>query len=96
MKNKSLYKIDCTQRFHNCSNKTLTKWELIKRFISFLRNPYELQIQITKINNVIISQNQTWKYNEKIHDFELHTDLTTAEMHDLYKEDKLIEYEKSN
>lgn len=90
MKNKSLYKIDYTQRFHNCFNKTLTKWKLIKRFISFLRNPYELQIQITKLNNVVISQNQTWEYNKKTYNFELHTDLTTAEMHDLYKKDKLI------
>lgn len=88
MKNKSLYKIDCIQRFHNCFNKTLTKWELIKRFILFLRNPYELQIRITKINNVVISQNQTWEYNEKMLDFELYTDLTTSEMQDLYKKDK--------
>lgn len=91
MKNKSLYKIDCIQRFHNYLGKTLTKWKLIKRFISFLRNPYELEIKITKINNVIISQNQTWEYNEKTHDFELHTDLSTAETHDLYKKDKFIE-----
>lgn len=91
MKNKSLYKIDYIQRFHNCFGKTLTKWELIKRFISFLTNPYELEIQITKINNVVISQNQTWKYNEKTRDFELHTDLTTKEMYDLYGKDKVIE-----
>ena len=91
MKNKPLYKIDYIQRFHNCFGKTLTKWELIKRFISFLTNQYELEIQITKINNVVISQNQTWKYNEKTRDFELHTDLTTKEMYDLYGKDKVIE-----
>lgn len=90
MKTQSIYKIDCTQRFHNCFNQTLTKWGLIKRFITFLRNPYDLQIRITKVNNVVISQNQTWEYNEKTFDFDLHTDLTTAEMHDLYKKDKLI------
>lgn len=91
MKNKSFYNIDYIQRFHSCFGKTLTKWELIKRFISFLKNPNELQIQITKINNVIISKNQNWKYNENTHEYELYTDLTTSEMQDLYKEDKLIE-----
>lgn len=90
MKNKSLYKINYIQRFHTAFGETLTKWKLIKRFISFLRNPYELQIQITKINNVVISQNQTWEYNEKTRDFELNTDLTTVEMHDLYRRDKFI------
>lgn len=68
----------------------MTKWELIKRFISFLRNPYELQIQITKVNNVIISQNQTWEYNEEKEDYILETDLRTKEMYDLYKQDKYI------
>lgn len=91
MKNKSLYSIDYIQRFHGCLGKTLTKWELIKRFISFLRNPYELEIKISKINNIIISQNQTWEYNKKTHEFELHTDFTTAEMRDLHKKDKFIE-----
>ena len=91
MRNKSLYQIDYMQRFHNCSGKVITKWKLIKRFISFLRNPYELQFKITKLNNVIISQNQTWEYNEKSRDYELHTDFTTKEMETLYKKDKFVE-----
>lgn len=91
MKNKSLYKIDYIQRLRNCNGKVLTKWKLIKRFISFLRNPYELQFKITKLNNVIIFQNQTWEYNEKSCDYELHTDFTTEEMQNLFKKDKFIE-----
>jgi hypothetical protein len=88
---KSLYKFDYINRFHNVNGIILTKWELIKRFIRFLRNPEELQIQITKINNVRISQNQTWKYNETKNDFILETDLRGKENHDLWHQDKNIE-----
>ena len=90
-KNKSLYKFDYIQRFHNANGIIFTKWELIKRFIKFLRNPEELQIQITKINNVRISKNQTWKYNETKNDFILETDLRGKENHDLWHQDKNIE-----
>lgn len=91
MKNKSIYKIDYIDRFHNCFCKELTKWELIKKFIKFLKDPYCLQFKITKINNIIISKNQTWVYNEKTYNYELHTDLSTKEMFELYKEDKYID-----
>jgi hypothetical protein len=53
----------------------LNKWKLIKRFILFLRNPEELQIKITKLNNILISQNQTWEYNEDKNGYILETDL---------------------
>lgn len=43
------------------------------------------------MNNVIIFQNQTWEYNEKSRDYELHTDFTTKEMQNLFKKDKFIE-----
>ena len=74
-KNKSYYSIDSINRFHSIFGKTLNKWELIKRFISFLRNSEELQIKITKINNVLISQNQTCVYNKEKDDYILDTDL---------------------
>jgi hypothetical protein len=64
---------------------------LIKRFISFLRNPEELKIQITKINNVIISQNQTWEYDDVKGDYILETDLRGKKNHELYTKDKYIE-----
>lgn len=89
--NKSYYCIDSIQRFHSIFGKTLNKWELIKRFISFLRNPEELQIKITKINNVLISQNQTWVYNEEKDDYILETDLRGKENYDKWKEDKFVE-----
>jgi hypothetical protein len=90
-KNKSYYSIDSINRFYSVFGKTLNKWELIKRFISFLKNPEELQIKITKINNVLISQNQTWVYNEEKDDYILETDLRGKENHDKWKEDKFVE-----
>lgn len=90
-KNKSFYKFDYIHRYHNANGIILTRWELIKRFIRFLRNPEELQLQITKINNVRISKNQTWKYNETKNDFILETDLRGKENHDLWHQDKNIE-----
>lgn len=71
---KSYYMVNAIRRFHSYG-KTLSKWELIKTFISFLRNPEELQIKITKLNNNLISKNQTWEYNEDKDDYILETDL---------------------
>ena len=48
-----------------------------------------MQIQISKINNVVISQNQTWEYNEEKEEFVLETDLR-GEKRDLWKKDKHI------
>lgn len=90
-KNKSYYKFDFIRRFHNGNNIILNKWEIIKRFISFLKNPEELQIKITKINNVLISQNQTWEYNENEEDYILETDLREKENYNLWHKDKYIE-----
>ena len=90
-KNKSLYKFDYLHRYHNANGIILTKWGLIKKFISFLRNPEALQMQITKINNVKISQNQTWEYDETKNDFVLETDLRGKENYDLWNQDKNIE-----
>jgi hypothetical protein len=90
-KNKSYYSIDSIRRFHSIFGKTLNKWELIKRFISFLRNPEELQIKITKLNNILISQNQTWEYNEDKDDYILETDLRGKENYDKWGKDKFIE-----
>lgn len=90
-KNKSYYCIDSIQRFYSVFGETLTKWELIKRFISFLRNPEELQIKITKINNILISQNQTWVYNEEKDDYILETDLRGKENYGKWKKDKFVE-----
>ena len=89
IKNKTYYIFDYIDRFHNVRGITLTKWQLIKRFISFLRNPEALQIQISKINNIIISQNQTWEYNEEKEEFILETDLR-GEKRDLWTKDKYI------
>lgn len=88
---KSYYSIDSICRFHSIFGKTLNKWELIKRFISFLRNPEELQIKITKLNNILISQNQTWEYNEDKDDYILETDLREKEDYDKWHKDKFIE-----
>jgi hypothetical protein len=74
-------------------NKTLNKWELIKRFISFLRNPEDLQIKITKLNNILISQNQTWEYNKDKDCYILETDLRGKENYDKWSKDKVMEYE---
>jgi hypothetical protein len=90
-KMKSYYSIDSIHRFHSMSGKTLNKWELIKRFISFLRNPEELQIKITKLNNILISQNQTWLYNKDKDAYILETDLRGKENYDNWSKDKLVE-----
>jgi hypothetical protein len=90
-KKPTYYKFDYIGRFHNCTGQIFTKFKLIKRFISFLRNPEELKIQITKINNVIISQNQTWEYDDVKEDYILETDLRGKENHELYNKDKYIE-----
>ncbi len=90
-KNKSYYSIDSIRRFHSIFGKTLNKWELIKRFISFLRNPEELQIKITKLNNILISQNQTWEYNEDKDVYILETDLRGKENYDKWGKDKFVE-----
>lgn len=90
-KNKSYYSIDSIHRFHSIFGKTLNNWELIKRFISFLRNPEELQIKITKLNNILISQNQTWEYNEDKDDYILETDLREKENYDEWSKDKFID-----
>ena len=90
-KNKSYYSIDSTHRFHSMFGKILNKWELIKRFISFLRNPEELQIKITKLNNILISQNQTWEYNEDKADYILETDLRGKENYNKWSKDNFME-----
>ena len=90
-KMKSYYSIDCIHRFHSMFGNVLNKWELIKRFISFLRNPEELQIKITKLNNFLISQNQTWRYNEDKDDYTLETDLRGKENYDKWSKDNLVE-----
>lgn len=89
-KNISYYSIGSTHRFHSMFGKTLNKWELIKRFISFLRNPEELQIKITKLNNILISQNQTWEYNEDKDEYILETYLRGKENYDKWHKDKFI------
>jgi hypothetical protein len=71
--------------------KTLNSWELIKRFISFLRNPEELQIKITKLNNILISQNQTWSYNKDKGGYILETDLRGKENYDKWSKDNFVE-----
>ena len=91
LKNKSYYSIDSIRRFHSIFGKTLNKLELIKRFISFLRNPEELQIKITKLNNILISQNQTWKYDEDKDDYILETDLRGKENYDKWSKDNFVE-----
>ena len=90
-KNKSYYSIDSIHRFHSFFGKTLNKLELIKRFISFLRNPEELQIKITKLNNILISQNQTWEYNKDTDNYILETDLRGIENYDKWSKDKYID-----
>ena len=90
-KNKSYYSIDSIHRFHSFFGKTLNKWELIKRFISFLRNPEELQFKITKLNNILISQNQTWEYNKNTDNYILETDLRGKENYDKWSKDKFVE-----
>ena len=89
--NKSYYSVDSIHRFRSIFGKTLNKWELIKRFISFLRNPEELQIKITKLNNILISQNQTWKYNEDKDAYILETDLREKENYDKWSKDNFVE-----
>jgi hypothetical protein len=91
VRNKSYYSFDSIRRFHSISGKTLNKWELIKRFISFLRNPEELQIKITKLNNIVISQNQTWEYNEDKDDYILVTDLREKENYDKWHKNRFLE-----
>lgn len=91
LKCKSYYSVDAIRRFHSIFGTTLSKWELIKRFISFLRNPEELQIKITKLNNILISQNQTWEYNEDKDDYILETDLKGIENHKKWYKDYFIE-----
>ena len=71
--------------------KTLNKWELIKRFISFLRNPEDIQIEITKLNNILISQNQTWQYNKDKCCYTLETDLRGKENYDKWSKDNFVE-----
>ncbi len=88
---KSYYSVDAIRRFQSIFGKTLSKWELIKRFISFLRNPEELQIKITKLNNILISQNQTWEYNEDKDDYILETDLRGSENYKKWCKDYFIE-----
>lgn len=90
-KKKSYYSIDSIHRFHSMLGKVLNKWELIKRFISFLRNPEELQIKITKLNNILISQNQTWLYNKDKDSYILETDLRGKENYDKWSKDNLVE-----
>ena len=90
-KNKSYYSIDSIRRFHSIFGKTLNKWELIKRFISFLRNPEELQIKITKLNNILISQNQTWEYNKDKDCYILETDLRGKENYNKWSKDNFVE-----
>ena len=90
-KNKSYYSMDSIYRFHSISGKTLNKWELIKMFISFLRNPEQLQFKITKLNNILISQNQTWEYNEDKDDYILETDLRGKENYDKWGKDKFVD-----
>lgn len=89
-KNKSYYRIDSICRFHSIFSIACNKWKLIKRFISFLRNPEELQIKITKLNNILISQNQTWEYNKDKDDHILETDLRGNENYDKWHKDKFI------
>ena len=89
-KNKSYYSIDSTHRFHSIFGRVLNKWELIKMFISFLRNPEELQIKITKLNNILISQNQKWEYNEDKDDYILETDLRGKENYDKWVRDNFV------
>ena len=91
VKIKPYYSVDSIHRFHSMFGKTLNKWELIKRFIAFLRNPEELQIKVTKLNNIIISQNQTWEYNEDKDSYILETDLREKEDHDNWSKDKYID-----
>lgn len=90
-KMKSYYSIDYIHRFHSMFGKTLNKLELIKRFISFLRNPEELQIKITKLNNILISQNQTWLYNKDKDGYILETDLRGKENYDKWSKDNFVE-----
>ncbi len=87
---KTCYIIDYTNRYHSVSGIALSKWELIKRFISFLRNPEDLQLLITKTNNILISQNQTWEYDEEKEEYILETDLRGSVNHELYHKDKYI------
>lgn len=90
-KNKSYYNIDSIHRFHPIFGRTLKKWEVIKRFISFLKNPEELQIKITKLNNILISQNQTWEYNKDKDDYILETDLRGKENYDKWFKNRFVE-----
>lgn len=87
---KTNYVIDYTNRYHSGGGKALTKWELIKRFISFLRNPEDLQLLITKTNNILISQNQTWEYDVEKNEYILETDLRGKAEHELYHKDKYV------
>lgn len=87
---KTSYIIDYTSRYHSGGGKALTKWELIKRFISFLRNPEDLQLLITKTNNILISQNQNWKYDVEEEGYILETDLRGIAEHELYHKDRYI------
>lgn len=89
-KNKSHYQFNFISRFHNGSGIIMNKWEIIKKFISFLRNKEELQIQITKVNNFLISQNQTWEYNKEKENYILETDLRGKENHELWHKDKYV------
>ena len=88
---KRYYNVDSIHRFHPMFGRTLNKWEVIKKFISFLRNPEELQIKITKLNNILISQNQTWEYNKDKDDYILKTDLRKKEDYDKWSKNKYID-----
>lgn len=90
-KNKSYYSFSYIRRNTNMRGEIITKWELIKRFISFLRNPSELLIKISKVNNVLIFQNQTWEYDKEKEDYVLITDLRGKENKELGYKDKYIE-----
>ena len=62
-----------------------------KKVYIVLRNPEELQIKITKLNNILISQNQTWEYNEDKDDYILETDLRGKENYDKWSKDNFVE-----
>jgi hypothetical protein len=55
-----------------------------------LRNKEELQIQITKVNNFLISQNQTREHNKEKENYILETDLRGKENHELWHKDKYV------
>jgi len=88
MKNKSQYKFNYISRYHSAQQTIVGKWEIIKRFIRFLFNREMLQIEFTKINNAVISENQTWEYNDEYRDYQLVSDLTKPNWQELRNKDK--------